>query len=211
MNDPYHINCLPAELLLSIFRLTETRGRPHGLPGLVIVSHVCRRWRYLTLQTHSLWTVISISNKEKDYAHHARVWLERSGALPVDITVYWDSALVERRAEATLFPIDDAAPWADETSHYVRRSYMEYERFRELERQSLMRELDGHKHRWRSFKWSVTSVVSEENADADVLSFVFNLYGDGPSIAVFQAVITILHISSPKEVLLSYKAKNKSV
>jgi hypothetical protein len=115
---------------------------------------------------------MSISNREKDHVHHARAWLERSGALPVDIIVYWDWALVERRAEATLFPIDDAAPWADETSQYVRRSYMEYERFREVERQSLMRELDRHKHRWRSFKWNATSVMIEESADADVVSGV---------------------------------------
>lgn len=173
MRHPHHINCLPAELLLSIFRLTDTRGRPHGLPELVIASHVCRRWRYLTLQTHSLWTVMSISNREKDYAHHGRVWLERSGSLPVDIIVHWDSALVEQRAEATLFPIDDVAPWADESSQYVRRSYMEYERFSELERQSLMRELDRHKHRWRSFTWNPTSDgLVEESAYADVVSVV---------------------------------------
>lgn len=170
-HSTHHIDCLPVELLLSIFRLTETRGRPHGLPGLVIASHVCRRWRNLTLQTHSLWTVMSISNREKDYAHHARVWLERSGGLPVDIVVYWDSALVEQRAETTLFPVDDAAPWADEISPYVRRSYMEYERFRKIERQSLMRELDRHRHRWRSFRWDTASDgLVDEGLDADVVS-----------------------------------------
>jgi hypothetical protein len=114
---------------------------------------------------------MSISNREKDYAHHAQMWLERSGALPVDIVVYWDSALVEQRAETTLFPIDDAAPWADEASQFVRRSYMEYDRFREIERQSLMRELDRHKHRWRSFTWNtMVDGLVEESADADVVS-----------------------------------------
>lgn len=169
MNHPHNINRLPAELLLNIFRLTGTHGSPHRLPGIVIASHVCKRWRYLTVQTQSLWTVISISNTEKDYAHHARVWLTRSGVLPVDITVHWDSSWVERKAEEALFPIDDAAPWADETSQYIRRSYMEYERFRELKRQSLMCELERHRHRWRSFKWNATSDrLIEENADADV-------------------------------------------
>ncbi|KAG1743654.1 uncharacterized protein EDB91DRAFT_220308 [Suillus paluster] len=171
MSHPRNINSLPAELLLSIFRLTGTHGSPHGLPGIVTASHVCKCWRYLILQTQSLWTVLSISNREKHYADHARVWLTRSGVLPVDITVHWDSALVERKAEDALFPIDDAAPWADESSQYVRRSYMEYERFRELERRSLMRELERHKHRWRSFKWNVTSGgLFEESADVDVVS-----------------------------------------
>ncbi|KAG0695995.1 hypothetical protein DFH29DRAFT_244197 [Suillus ampliporus] len=169
MSQPHNINRLPAEMLLSIFRLTGTHGGPHGLPGIVIASHVCKCWRYLILQTQSLWTVLSISNREKDYADHARVWLMRGGVLPVDITIRWDSALVERKAEEALFPIDDAAPWADETSQYVRRSYMEYERFRELKRQSLMCELERHKHRWRSFKWNASSDgLIEESADADV-------------------------------------------
>ncbi|KAG1840311.1 hypothetical protein C8R48DRAFT_781783 [Suillus tomentosus] len=169
MSHLHNINCLPAELLLSIFQLTGTLGGPRILPGIVIASHVCKRWRYLTLQTQSLWTMISISNREKDYAHHARVWLTRSGVLPVDITIHWDSSWVERKAEEALFPIDDAAPWADETSQYIRRSYMEYERFRELKRQSLMCELECHKHRWRSFKWNATSDrLIEDSADADV-------------------------------------------
>lgn len=169
MSHLHNINCLPAELLLSIFQLTGTLGGPRILPGIVIASHVCKRWRYLTLQTQSLWTMISISNREKDYAHHARVWLTRSGVLPVDITIHWDSSWVERKAEEALFPIDDAAPWADETSQYIRRSYMEYERFRELKHQSLMCELECHKHRWRSFKWNATSDrLIEDSADADV-------------------------------------------
>lgn len=166
---PHNINCLPAKLLLNIFQLTVTHGGPRILPGIVIASHVCKRWRYLTLQTQSFWTAMSISNREKDYVHHVRVWLTRSGALPVDITIYWDWSWVERKAEDALFPIDDAAPWADDTSQYVRRSYMEYERFHELERKSLMCELERHKHRWRSFRWNATlDRLIHENADTDV-------------------------------------------
>lgn len=175
MSLSHNINCLPEKLLLSIFQLTGTGtySDPHILPGIVIASHVCKRWRYLILQTQSLWTVMSISNTEKDYAHHVRVWLTRSGALPVDITIYWDSSWVERKAEEALFPIDDAAPWADDTSEspYVKRSYMEYERFHELECWSLMCELERHKHRWRSFKWNTTSdhlIQGDADADADV-------------------------------------------
>jgi hypothetical protein len=171
MSYLHNINRLPAELLLSIFQRVGTHGGPHILPGIVIASHVCKRWRYLILQTQSLWTVMSISNRERDYAHHARVWMTRSGVLPVDITIYWDSSWVERKAEEALFPIDDVAPWADETSQYIRRSYMEYERFRELKRQSLMRELECHKHRWRSFKWNaIPDRLIEESAGADVVS-----------------------------------------
>lgn len=173
MSHSHNINCLPEKLLLSIFQLisTGTYSGPHILPGIVIASHVCKRWRYLILQTQSLWTVMSISNTEKDYAHHARVWLTRSGALPVDITVYWDSSWVERKAEEALFPIDDAAPWAGDASPYVKRSYLEYERFHELECWSLMCELERHKHRWRSIKWNTTSdhlIQGDVDADADV-------------------------------------------
>ncbi|KAG2036671.1 hypothetical protein BDR03DRAFT_959140 [Suillus americanus] len=166
-SHPHNINCLPTKLLLSIFQLTGTHGGPRILPGIVIASHVCKRWRYLILQTQSLWTVMSISNREKDYAHHARVWLTRSGILPVDITIHWDSSWVERKAEQALFPIDDAAPWADDK--YIKRSYMEYERFHELERKSLMCELERHKHRWRSFRWNaISDRLIQENADTDV-------------------------------------------
>lgn len=168
-SHPHNINCLPAKLLLSIFQLTEVNSDPRVLPGIVIASHVCKRWRYLILHTQSLWTVMSISNREKDYAHHARVWLTRSGVLPVDITIHWDSSWVERKAEEALFPIDDAAPWADDTLQYVRRSYMEYERFHELEHQLLMSELELHKRRWRSLKWYATSDhLIQENTDEDV-------------------------------------------
>ncbi|KAG1738748.1 hypothetical protein EDB19DRAFT_1713030 [Suillus lakei] len=155
MSHPHNINCLPAELLLSIFRLAETHGR------------------------------------EKDYAHHARVWLTRSGVLPVDITIHWDSSWVERKAEEALFPIDDAAPWADESSQYIRRSYMEYERFRELKRQSLMSELERHKHRWRSFIWNATSDrLIEDSIDVDltVVDASDHLLGVDSNSAVYMVV-----------------------
>ncbi|KAG2142795.1 uncharacterized protein EDB93DRAFT_603992 [Suillus bovinus] len=192
MSHPHNINCLPAELLLSIFQLIGTHDGPCTLPGIVAASHVCKRWRYLALQTQSLWTVISISNREKDYAHHARVWLARSGVLPVDLTIHWDSSWVEREAEEALFPIDDAAPWADETSQYIRRSYMEYERFRDLKRQSLMRELECHKHRWRSFKWNATSHhLFEGSVDADVQTLVDasdHIHGMDSNSAIYMTV-----------------------
>lgn len=191
MNHPHNINRLPAELLLSIFQLTGIHGGPLILPGIVIASHVCKHWRSLILQTQSLWTAMSISNRERDYAHHARVWLTRSGVLPVDITIHWDSSWVERKAEEALFPIDDVAPWADETSQYIRRSYMEYERFRELKHQSLMCELERHKHRWRSFKWNaIPNRLIEESADADVtlVDASDHLPGMDSNSAIFMVV-----------------------
>ncbi|KAG1857450.1 hypothetical protein F4604DRAFT_1795925 [Suillus subluteus] len=128
----------------------------------------------------NIFQLTGTHGREKDYAHHAR--------LPVDITIHWDWSWVERKAERALFPIDDAAPWADHTSQYIRRSYTEYERFHELERKSLMCELERHKHRWRSLRWNETSdCLIQDNADTDV-TLVDHIPGMDSNSTIYMVV-----------------------
>ncbi|KAJ7794139.1 hypothetical protein B0H14DRAFT_2923868 [Mycena olivaceomarginata] len=55
------------------------------LPFQVLVSHVCRHWREVALNTHTLWTTIRFIghlNVEK-----ATAWIERAETLPLDIFI----------------------------------------------------------------------------------------------------------------------------
>ena len=54
----------------------------------VLVSHVCRRWRSLTLVTSNLWTILSFSKNPK--VEKAMEYIIRSKDLP--LTVYFDSS-----------------------------------------------------------------------------------------------------------------------
>ncbi|KAI0061718.1 hypothetical protein BV25DRAFT_1805158 [Artomyces pyxidatus] len=49
----------------------------------VLVSHVCRRWRDVALQTPTLWTTLDFSDGPP--FHKSRTWIERSKECPLDI------------------------------------------------------------------------------------------------------------------------------
>src|SRR6267142_579556 len=68
------INRLPPELLVHVF------GYLGGGACLVPASHVCQKWRHVTLSTPTLWTVI----REDDDAIAALCFLERSRNMPLD-------------------------------------------------------------------------------------------------------------------------------
>ena len=98
------INTLPNELLSYIFTLgsgAEEQGDDdddeeeeeeeedtmdeHGqrLPFKVLVSHVCRRWRTVAIETSTLWTLLDFG--EGPPFDKSRTWLERSKGCLLDI------------------------------------------------------------------------------------------------------------------------------
>ena len=98
------VNALPNELLSSIFVLgseaEELGGNDAGdeeeaeegasegedrrrLPFKVLVSHVCRRWRRVAVETPMLWTFLDFA--EGPPFDKSQTWLERSKRCPLDI------------------------------------------------------------------------------------------------------------------------------
>ena len=98
------VNALPNELLSSIFAL-GSEAEEHGgddaedeeeeeeddsegedrrrLPFKVLVSHVCRRWRMVAVETSMLWTFLDFA--EGPPFDKSRTWLERSKGCLLDI------------------------------------------------------------------------------------------------------------------------------
>ncbi|KAF4616146.1 hypothetical protein D9613_011440 [Agrocybe pediades] len=98
---------LPVEVVTSIFRTCiqhaiDTSDRvEEGLPPIpsqsgtmsvpLKIGAVCALWRRVAWSTPYLWTTISIAffrTSEPEYVQLLREWLNRSGTLPIDITVY---------------------------------------------------------------------------------------------------------------------------
>ena len=105
------INQLPQEILSIIFKynIDLDNGYPQ-LEGLVeqdqgsdddeasvvaseilafqiLISHVCRLWRNIVLDTPSLWTNISVTNMACLPYERVAAYLERSKSLPLDICI----------------------------------------------------------------------------------------------------------------------------
>ncbi|KAA1476956.1 hypothetical protein DENSPDRAFT_563377 [Dentipellis sp. KUC8613] len=91
---PCPIDRLPMELLSKIFSETKTlqsgSHKKEACPILcpISTSHVCRRWRSISLASPLLWTDLYISHSHK---HLARIdaFLERSASQLLDITIRW--------------------------------------------------------------------------------------------------------------------------
>ena len=75
------ISCLPPELLAQIFILAQAESNQHpffdGIPFEVLLSHVSRRWRAVSLTTRSLWNHIDIYTPHS--LHRVSSYLQRSG------------------------------------------------------------------------------------------------------------------------------------
>ncbi|KAL5501665.1 hypothetical protein ACEPAH_8925 [Sanghuangporus vaninii] len=65
-------------------------GKTYSLPFQVRMSHVCRRWRELALQTPTLWTTLDF--RERRPWQKSQEWLIRSRQSPLDIII--DRSLV---------------------------------------------------------------------------------------------------------------------
>lgn len=72
---------IPNEVLTIIFR--HSASELHGCPFPITLSHVCHRWREITLNTASLWTLIFIYDRL--CTESLQVQLSRSKCLPLEI------------------------------------------------------------------------------------------------------------------------------
>ena len=81
------IHKLPVEILLQIFELCE-----HGIKGALTLSHICRHWRAIALNTASLWNKLTINShshmKEISFINMVRMLelqLDRTAEFPLDV------------------------------------------------------------------------------------------------------------------------------
>ena len=81
---PGFLSDFPVELLQIIFtRCTETADKLHAAPPWIAITHVCRRWRAIALDHHSLWTTITAQL----HFCWAKAFMERSKPSLVDVTI----------------------------------------------------------------------------------------------------------------------------
>ena len=92
---PMSINLLPEDMLREIFNYSIPPGdsqifsQNHWVPlgsrsiQVLILTHVCSRWRQIVLSMHYLWSTIRVSEyhrpNEVDFMHE---WLSRAAAVP---------------------------------------------------------------------------------------------------------------------------------
>lgn len=93
------VDRLPVEILARIFLLAKG---PHIFPATnsftdsfdlpLRISHVCRFWRQVALQSQQLWTTYEITHKRPAILPLVKLYLERSGNLSLSISVWWHPA-----------------------------------------------------------------------------------------------------------------------
>jgi F-box-like len=91
---PFPFHRLPVELLVAIFQEFECSSRrynPGSIPSPVILSHVCRLWRDVALDTATLWTDIRIYHPSMTQIRRSSYYetcLERSKSSLIDVNYY---------------------------------------------------------------------------------------------------------------------------
>ncbi|KAH0586359.1 hypothetical protein H2248_007600 [Termitomyces sp. 'cryptogamus'] len=63
----------------------EEEDEEMSLPFQVLVSHVCRHWRHVAIETPELWTTIDF--EEGAPFEKSKVWIERGKGRPLDIKI----------------------------------------------------------------------------------------------------------------------------
>ncbi|KAK7022456.1 hypothetical protein R3P38DRAFT_1118827 [Favolaschia claudopus] len=94
---------LPLELQSKIFvhclcsYEDEGASRPDPKLAPMLVSNVCQLWRDIALSTPELWTHLRMegSPRGENHSQFYEIWLERSGPLPVSLTLASTSVLAE--------------------------------------------------------------------------------------------------------------------
>ncbi|KAG6906597.1 hypothetical protein DXG01_013000 [Tephrocybe rancida] len=77
---------LSEDLILVIFLLSQRTHAPvGGLQPRIVLSHVSKQWRYLSLGSTALWSDILITRKTK--IHALRIFLDRAGNHVLDINI----------------------------------------------------------------------------------------------------------------------------
>ncbi|GLB38500.1 putative F-box-like [Lyophyllum shimeji] len=102
----------------------ETQERV--LPFQVLVSHVCRHWREVAIESPELWTTLTFT--EGPPFDKSKTWIERSKGLPlhihIDCTIpeveeheFFDEALQAHYSEPRAGPAHDSAPPVTAVTH----------------------------------------------------------------------------------------------
>ncbi|KAF9790599.1 hypothetical protein BJ322DRAFT_400046 [Thelephora terrestris] len=78
-NSSAPINRFPPEVLSLI---PDHCDDNYAYQGLIVLTHVCRRWRDVLISRSSLWTQLDFVNVDK-----TRTYIERSGASPLEISL----------------------------------------------------------------------------------------------------------------------------
>lgn len=112
LKDDSSIESLPVELLLRIFEMCGT-----DINARIKLTHICQRWRIISIQSTSLWTEVRIrAGKEdtKDRFNNFMCLLElqlsRTGNLPLDVV--WFSSCNESRNGRIMYLIRERAPFS---------------------------------------------------------------------------------------------------
>lgn len=81
----FNLSDFPVELLQIIFSCcTETTDKHYTAPPWIAITHVCRHWRAIALDHHSLWTSIT----SQLHFCWAKAFMERSKPALVDVTIF---------------------------------------------------------------------------------------------------------------------------
>jgi hypothetical protein len=92
------VNRIPSEILALIpdFWPKHYDGRDRDL---VALTHVCRAWREVFISRSSLWTDLGCADEGK-----TRIYLERSGSLPVNLSLDADDQLSSHHPFSRIIP-----------------------------------------------------------------------------------------------------------
>lgn len=115
-NGQVPINCLPVEILMSIYKLalppdpeftTSDNGRVFCVMKL---THVCRRWRSVLISSPALWTSFHIVKTAPKFIAEC---LRRSGMLSIHVSFEWDCSDPDYGSPSTSVADDDGSVASD--------------------------------------------------------------------------------------------------
>jgi len=84
----YPVLSLPPEITAEIFLrclLFDTTPRPSPSKAPLLLAQICRQWRQIALDTPALWR--SLRCTDETPVELFRLWLSRSGSLPLDLSL----------------------------------------------------------------------------------------------------------------------------
>lgn len=101
------INQLPPEILCEVFfhlrpaiRRGSKQSRPARAPfeDLLAVTHTCQRWRVTAIAAAELWSQLIARDPRKNFDDMTRLFISRSGELPLDADLGYRLAVVAPHA-----------------------------------------------------------------------------------------------------------------
>ncbi|KAJ7462155.1 hypothetical protein FB451DRAFT_479969 [Mycena latifolia] len=88
----YPVLTLPPEITAKIFHdclptsyTDRERNGSNPQEAPILLSHVCRMWREITIGTPALWTTMDLEICDVESADIFKTWLSRTGALPLSV------------------------------------------------------------------------------------------------------------------------------